>query len=176
MTKVNHRAFTRNRVVQPLLVTAGPAWNQGFRLTSLSAETHATTRRGRQRRGKGEKTKNQKKPGKNQKRVTHPSSPTSDCSRVNASRLFPKDHWCLTYASITSGRPLPAPYPTCPGARLDGSYPNRESKVRCACLVRPALRLRLANLSHVAVSSVAGNTRDLTASSACHTSTLRWTP
>ena len=46
MTKVNHRAFTRNRVVQPLLVTAGPAWNQGFRLTSLSAETHATTRRG----------------------------------------------------------------------------------------------------------------------------------
>jgi hypothetical protein len=56
MTKVNHRAFTRNRVVQPLLVTAGPAWNQGFRLTSLSAETHATTRRGRQRRGGVTKT------------------------------------------------------------------------------------------------------------------------
>jgi hypothetical protein len=60
MTKVNHRAFTRNRVVQPLLVTAGPAWNQGFRLTSLSAETHATTRRGRQMRGGVTKTGNQK--------------------------------------------------------------------------------------------------------------------
>jgi len=74
MTKVNHRAFTRNRVVQPLLVTAGPAWNQGFRLTSLSAETHATTRRERQRRGKGEKTGNQKmaeEKTKNQKKPKH---------------------------------------------------------------------------------------------------------